>query len=520
MKAGFLRLLLIIFVFKFQACLALPFEVPSEIQKQFLLIYPNSKFRMDGVLSVGEKLFVPIVPKMNNNLGASLVEKTNQADYLFANGWIYTPVVENSIKSFDYYPESFQKQILQNQIVQEFIIPKDFVLPRDMAMLAGRLPLKLKSVELASDREFLYKQRLKEFNQNTIFDFLAYSYFSRKLYSYSLNHSAIQSQTQSQPELVDNELDLEQDFHYISNIRKFGNVYIVERNKAKIYEIKKSDFLEYNSIRPLEKPESEKKYLKAREFISLIDFGIEGQIEDFIVSADNKIAYVLSSNKNALIIINFQTRQLIKLIDLPSSCMGLQLVSRSSNEPEQIMFFSRSKNMIFIVNSFDYRISQQIDLSSINSEFKFIPHDFLVNDQYLFLSTEAISQDPKKNAGLYPKLILLDVVTGRFYKSFDLDSTPLELLFINDREIALLSENSDGLADIKFFDTKNLGITQKISLDADFSYPKTFELNSSGDFLIIPSSSNPLFGLVGVKEKKLLKKISTSSPLQIIRSVD
>jgi len=519
-KVGFLRFLLLFFVFQFQACLALPFVVPSEIQKQFLSIYPNAKFRMDGVLIVGEKLFVPIVPKLNGNLEAGLVEKTNQADYLFANGWIYTPLVENSIKSFDYYPESFQKQLLQNRIVPEFIIPKDFVLPRDMAMLAGRLPLKLKSVELASDRELLYKQRLKELSQNKIFDFLAYSYFSRKLYNYSLTQAVIQSQSGSQYQLLDNELDVDQDFHYISNIRKFGNTYVIERNKAKIYEIKKSDLLEFNAIQPLVNNEPTSKKLKARDFISLVDYGIQGQIEDFTVTADNKIAYILTSNKNALIIVNFQTRQLIKVIDLPSSCMGLQLVSRSSNEPEQIMFFSRSKNMIFIVNSFDYRISQQIDLSTINADFKFIPHDFLVNDQYVFLSTEAISQDPKKNAGLYPKLVLLDIITGRFYKSFDLDSTPLELLFINDREIALLSENTEGLADVKFFDTKKLEFTQKIVLDADFSYPKTFELNSSGDFLIIPSSSNPVFGLVGVKEKQSLKKISTSAPLQIIRSVD
>lgn len=520
MKAGFLRLLLLFFVFKCQACLALPFEVPSDIQKHFLSIYPTAKFRIDGVLSVGEKLFVPLVPKVKNNLEASLLEQVNQSDYLFANGWIYTSIIDNSIKSFDYYPESFQKQILQNQIAQELIIPKDFVLPRDLAMLAGRLPLKLKSVELASDRELLYKKRVSELTQSKVFDFLAYSYFSRTLYNYSLNSPENKLPTGLQVDLVDNELDLDQDFHYISNIRKFGNIYIIERNKAKIYEIKKSDFLEFNAIRPLDKPEPKNKNLKSRDFISLIDYGVQGQIEDFIVSADNKIAYILSTNKNALVVINFQTRQLIKIIDLPSPCMGLQLVSRSSTEPEQIMFFSRSKNMIFMVNSFDYRISQQIDLSTINSEFKFIPHSFLVNDQFVFLATEAISQDPKKNAGLYPKLVLLDVITGRFYKYIDLDSVPLELLFVSDRQIAILSENSDGVGDLKFFDTKNLALISKLNLDADFSYPKTFELNSSGDFLIIPSSSNPVFGLVDVKEKKLIKKIPVSSPLQIIRSLD
>jgi hypothetical protein len=519
-KAWFLRLTILFFLFNGQASWALPFEVPQEIQKQFLTIFPKSKFRMDGVLMVGEKIFVPIVPKVTINTATNLIEQTNQSDFLFANGWIYTPIENNSIKSFDYYPESFQKQILQSQIVQEFIIPKDFVLPRDLAMLAGRLPLKLKSVELASDRELLYKQRVKEFNQSKIFDFLGYSYDSRKLFNYSLVNSSSQSQTALQSEVLNEDLNLEQNFHYVSNIRKFGNIYITERNEAKIYEIKKADITEFNAQKPLEKLDVQNKKLKARDFISLADYGIKGQIEDFIVSADNKLAYILSSNINALIILNFQTRELIKVIDLPGPCMSLQVVSRSSNEPEQIMFFSRSKNMIYVVNSFDYRISQQIDLRSINQDFKFIPHDFLVNDQYIFVASEAISQDPKKNAVLYPKLLLLDVITGRFYKYFDLDSTPLRLLFIDSRQIAILSENSEGVADLKFFDAKNLGFASKLPLDVDFNYPKTFELNSTGDFLIVPSSTNPLFGIVDIKEKKLLKKISVNSVLQIIRSVD
>jgi hypothetical protein len=519
-KPWFLRFLLLVLVFKFQACKALPLDVPQDIQKQLLANYPKAKFRMDGVLVQGEKLFIPLIPKTVSEGVSTLVEKTDREDFLFSNGWIYTPIVNNTIKSFDYYPESFQKQILQAQIVQEFIIPKDFSLPRDLAMLAGRLPIKLTAVELASDRELKYKQRIKELDQNQIFDFLGYSHSSRQLFHYSLNNSQATSQTGFEPELVDVRLNSGEDFHYISNIRKFGNTYVIERNKAKIYEIKKSDLLEFNAIEPLKNSEAVIKNLKARDFITLADYGVQGQIEDFMVSADNKTAYILSSNVNALIIINFQTKQLIKIIDLPSSCMGLQLVSRSSNEPDQIVFFSRSKNTIFVINGFDYRIAQQIDLAKINSEFKFIPHSLLINDQYIFVATEAISQDPKQNAGLYPKLLVLDIITGRYYKYFNLDSVPTQLVFVDNRQIAILSENQEGLNDIKFFDTKKLEITMKLALDADFTYSKTLELNSSGSFLIVPSSVNPVLGLIDLKEKNLLKKISVPSALHIIRSIE
>ncbi|MEY3369741.1 MAG: hypothetical protein RLZZ361_411 [Cyanobacteriota bacterium] len=520
MKPWFLRFLLLILVFKFQACRALPLEVPQDIQKQLLASYPKAKFRMDGVFVFGEKLFIPLIPKIVSDDVPTLVEKTDREDFLFANGWIYTPVINNSIKSFDYYPESFQKQILQSQIVQEFIIPKDFSLPRDLAMLAGRLPIKLTAVELASERELQYKKRIKELDQSKIFDFFAYSHASRQLLHYSLANTQAESQTGFDSELVDVKLDSGEDFHYISNIRKFGNTYVIERNEAKIYEIKKSDLLEFSAIQPTKNKEPESKNLKVRNFITLADYGIQGQIEDFIISADNKTAYLLSSNINALIVINFQTKQLIKVIDLPSSCMGLQLVSRSSTEPDQIVFFSRSKNSIFVVNGFDYRISQQIDLSKLSPDFKFIPHDLLINDQYIFVATEGVSQDPKQNASLYPKLLILDIITGRYNRHLDLDSIPTKLVFVDNRQIAILSESQEGLNDIKFFDTKKLEFTMKLTLDADFTYSKTFELNSSGTFLIVPSSVNPVLGLVDLKEKKLLKKISAPSPLHIIRSID
>jgi hypothetical protein len=494
--------------------------VPQEIQKQLLANYPSAKFRMDGVLTVGDKLFLPLIPRTTSSELFKLVEKTNREDFLFANGWIYTPIVDNSIKSFDYYPESFQKQILQSQIVQEFIIPKDFLLPRDLAFLSGRLPIKLKAVELASDRELQYKKRVKELEQNKIFDFLGYSNSSRQLFNYTVNKSEIASGIEFQPELIDVKIDGENDFHYLSNIRKFTNVFVVERNKAKIYEIKKSDLAEFDPTKPLETPESNSKNLKARNFINLNDYGIQGHIEDFVVSDDKKIAYILSSNINALVVVNFQTRQLIKVIDLPGTCMDLQLVSRRSMEPDQIIFFSRSKNIIYVVNSFDYRLAQEIDLSRIHSDFKFIPHALLVNDQNIFVATEAVSQDPKQNSRLFPKLLVLDVITGRYFRHFDLDTVPSRLLFVNNREIAILSQDISGIADIKFFDTKKLELSEKLTLDADLSYPNAFELNSSGDFLIVPSSANPILGLVDIKEKKLLKKISVPAPLQIIRSID
>ena len=122
MKPWFLRFLLLILVFKFQACRALPLEVPQYIQKQLLASYPKAKFRMDGVFVFGEKLFIPLIPKIVSDDVPTLVEKTDRDDFLFANGWIYTPVINNSIKSFDYFKNKFyNRKSYKNLLFQRIL---------------------------------------------------------------------------------------------------------------------------------------------------------------------------------------------------------------------------------------------------------------------------------------------------------------------------------------------------------------------------------------------------------------
>jgi len=173
--------ILIAFLFN----LAVFAKIPAEIENILLKELPGAKIRLDNVVEVKDKQWLLIKPQvpvtLAENQSITLIEETDKQDFLFSNNWIYTPIINNSIKSFDFYPESFQAVLLKSQIEQEFIVPKAFKLPRDLAMLAGRLPLELDVVELASDREIVYKQRLKELENQKPFEVLTYSNTDGKL---------------------------------------------------------------------------------------------------------------------------------------------------------------------------------------------------------------------------------------------------------------------------------------------------------------------------------------------------
>lgn len=478
---------------------------------------------MDGVLKDGEKLWLPLIPRAASQVSQpiTLVERTSKQDYLFSNNWIYLPVEANSLKSYDYYPEIFQKQILQSQIIQEFIVPKDFQLPRDLAILAGRLPLKLKAVELASEREMNYRARIQEAEEKKIFDFLAYSNEDRKLFNISLVKADEQT-TNVEPQILEIQPSNNQQFSYLSNMRKLDGVtYLIERNKAKIYQIKNTQGQKlFDARKPNLTGAESKSSLVVEEFLSLKDFELDASIEDLLISRENKNAYILTSNKNALVIINYENKKLIKVIDLPAMCSGMQMISRSSLEPDKVIFYSRAKNKIYVVNTFDYRIGQEIDLTNVHDQYRFIPHSILVTSEYVFVATEAVSRDPKLNGQIYGKLLVLDVITGNFTRLLDLNSLPTQMLLTADNHIVLMSESAQGLVSIKKINAKdNNALVAELDLDADFAYPKTFDLGSSGAFLVVPSSANPVIGLVDIQAMKLVKKINLTSKIQIVRSI-
>lgn len=513
-----IRLFLLFLFLTLQAATA---AVPDAIQTELKRIYPQAKFRIDNLLQVNDKLWLLFIPKVNNGDPAqpiTLSLKTNKEDFLFSNGWIYTPIDNKIVKSFDYYPEAIQRQLLISQISPEFLVPKKFFLPRDLAMTAGRLPLELSNIELATDRELLFKKRLEESKTNDL-TFMVFSNQTHKVDMFNLEDFSDPAKKDIfKPAKGAESLNLpDNSFKYVSKVKKIkDSLYIADFHQGKIFKISKPEQQIPDATKPLEKFEENFKY-NFEEFLDLKKLGVESKLVDFALSNDDSVIYVLTSAANELLIVHSRDKRLMKTIKIPAVSDELKVLSRSASEPDKVFFRSRAANKLFVLNSFDYNIAAEIDLNKIDPNFLFIPYSYLLFSDQILVTVEAISKDFKNSSTNGAKILVLDVINGSLNKIIDLDFIPYKLIDY-DRKVLILGHQPVSYeSKLIELNLEDYSFTKaEIALGADFPAVKDFTLDKDSNLILVPSPSTNLLGIVDLKTFTLVKKITTKNPIDFI----
>lgn len=515
--------LLILFVLCFLLNTTAFAAVPEAIKTELTKIYPEAKFRFDDLMQVKDRLWLVFMPKAKVQYPEppiSLVLKTENEDFLFSNGWIYTPIKDHTIKSLDFYPEAIQKQFILDQVSQTFLIPKKFTLPRDLAMTIGRLPLELSNVELATDRELLFKQRLEADKQKVI-NFAVFSNKTHSLDLLELNDQAFikagtQSMNGSSIDEIKTKKLIKENFTYISKIKKHKNdVYFSDFHKSKIYKLIQPKQVMPDATKPLEKFEDKKEY-SLEEYLDLKNFEIKASLVDFAFSNDDSVFYVLTSSPSQLLVFSTRTKQLMKTMVIPGASDELTVLSRNASEPDKVFFRSRSANKVFVLNSFDYSISSEIDLNKLDSKFLFIPHSFAIYPDQILLGCEAISKNYKDGLKSGGKILVLDVITGGLNKIIDLDFVPYKLLKNDDKTAYIVGYSPDTYySKLAKLDTQTYDLKVN-DLGADFPAVKSLVISNTGDFILVPSSQTQLLGIIDTSSFSLVKKLSIEKPINMI----
>jgi hypothetical protein len=478
-------------------------------EKKWLLIKPSS------ILSIqmDEAENIVISPEKNDD-PISLVLKTEDSDFLFSNGWIYTPMKNKSIKSFDFYPQIIQDVLLQSKIHQEFIVPKGFQLPRDLAFLAGRIPLTLGSIELASDRETLYKEKLKQIEDEKPFKFLAYSYNSGNLSEISIDKNS--------NEKIGEAKDLEADklgLKYLSSYHEqLGEMFFSDLVTGDIFQFKRIR-PEFDARKPNQTNLDPKAVeTKIEKIFSLNELGISDGVKDFAFNLNKSYLYVITKKSSDLLIIDFKERVITKRLELPKMIDGFQLISRSAQEPDKLVFFSKAKDIIFFLNTYDLRISDQIYLSKISDDSNYVPYSILVSIDRIFLGVEKVSKLNKETptAGL----MVFDTITNAFQEFVTFNATPKEMLLSNDKKsIYVLAENSTGVI-ISKIDSKTYQEQAFIALDEDIAQVSSITEIVDGKLLAVPSSISNNIVLIDAEKLLALKKIELKEPVNLLRVIN
>ncbi len=474
--------------------------VPDTIQTIFAEKLPGSKFRIDGSLSFQDRIWIPVIAETSaadesQMEPIKLVFKTDTDVYFFSNKWVFIPIENNTIKGLDYYPEIIQETLLEAKIIPEFLLPQDFSLPRDLAMIAGRLPVPLRAVELASDREVLYRERVAQ-KQETKIEFFAYSASNGDLALFAIDNGS---------ELLKNDLsELSSDLSFLSKVKNIdAKHFFIEQNQAQIYRLEQSNKLKFDATKPIEKDLNPE--FKLEKYFSLYDYGLKASLQDFVISNDKSTLYVLTKNPNNLLVINLETKEQIKKIETPYACSDLFIVSRSTSEPDKILFFSKAAAKVFILNTFDHRISQEIALNKLKQEFNYLPRSLLVDTDNIYLAVEAIAK--KKNDLLVNKasLLALDIVTGALQSEIPLDFVPQWMSFSADGRYIYTQGSFLRETYLAKIDLGQMQLSSNLKLDADFRDPSQLELLNK-NILLVPSSISNQLGFIDTESWTMMKK--------------
>ncbi len=422
----------------------------------------GAELRVDGLAQQGSKLWlllVPTQPKVTENLSAKLIN----GDLLLSNGWIYTPIVTKknnlSIKSYDFYPQEIKNNILSAIIIPEFIIPANFLLPRDLAMLAGHLPIGLADVELASDREAEFRRRLKEDEANTM-SLLSYDHSSGKIKSIELKETT----TITSLDKVSKQLSL------VTALKQFKkDIYIADHNNAVIYKIKTDDSLE--------------EYLRLPKNLG---------IKDFNFSLDGTLFYVITARESKLLIYKVDGLKPVKELDISSAAFGLTNLNASSSDADYMIFANKSNAEIALVSTFEHRISSRISIA----EQGLMPEAFAVAAGDVFI----IAQDRIKDSGA--KLVAMDIVSTKLDQFIDLDFEPMAITsYAGSIYVA-------GNSKLVRLNPVTMMLESSLDLGTDLVDPRSIHITKTGAFALIACSGADNIGVVDLKAMQLVKKIN------------
>jgi len=480
-------------------------------EQKWLLIKPDKEIRLEK--NETDNLVLIENPEITNS-EITLVMKTETKDFLFSNGWIYTQINNNSIKSFDYYPQIFQDILLQSKIHQEFIVPKKFNLPRDLAFLAGRIPMSLGSIELASDRELLYKEKLKQIESEKPFQFLTYSYNSGNLTEILIDKISNEKIGDTR-DLHAKDLGLK----YLSSVKEYsGQIFFSDLVSGSLYKFSKVN-PDFDATKPAEANfDPSAIETKIEKIFSLSEIGIEDGIIDFEFNLNKSSLYLITKKSSELLIIDYKKKSLTKQLALPKMIDGFQLISRSSQEPDKLVFFSKAKDEIFFLNTFDLRISDEIFLSKISNEYNYVPYSILVNYDRVFVGVEKTFKHDNKSSTA--GLMVFDTITNAFQDFIELDSIPKEMLLSYDKKsIFVLTENKKEAKLIKLNAT-TYEKEASLNLDIDIAQVSSISEIIDGKLLAIPSSTSKNIILVDTEKLIALKKIELTESVNVLRVIN
>ncbi|MCH2227196.1 MAG: hypothetical protein MK033_05430 [Candidatus Caenarcaniphilales bacterium] len=508
-----LRFLALIFVTTISLS-ASAITIPKAVQQKIFALEPGGHFRFDGIYEKGNQNWLLLSKNIEKEAEAQteileieiseekttaekvsnsqdIIDEENQ-DYLIYHedkAYLYTPIKDNTIKSFQEFSPAIQEEILSMQISPEFLIPAGFSISRDLAIVSQELPIKFRNVQLATEKEEIFQTILKE-QKAKEFNFLAYSSKSNNfsLYKFNKENSSVEEKFLGAIALENKGEELE----WVSNIKNFKDkVYISEYNSGKIYEIKNKDIINKDS-----------ESLKLKTYKDLKPLIQNNGLLDF--SLEHKTLFFLSQKDSRLNVINASNNKVINVVRLPNLVTEMEEYDFISSEAKNLIVNSRGSNQLNFVSTANYQIVHSISYKQ-DKRINFI-HDFAINKDMLITASEIYENDQSSGS-----LIIYSSINKELLKELKLDFIPEKVLFFHSDQKALVMGFNGENSVLAKVNLENLEISQKVALDADLAEAKEILLLAEDKLLAISSKTNPMLVFLDSENLETIKKVPSKN---------
>lgn len=454
-------------------------ELPVSVKSSILKLYPEAKFRFDGILETKNKSFLLLINPADLEIKAGEELSKAAEDLIFGNSYIFTPIENNTIKSYHEFSPEIKEKILGFIISPDFLIPKDFSIPRDIGVISGELPIKLRNTELATVKEKEFKNLMAAEKAKEL-KFLLYSSLDNSFALLNLIKN------------VDNikpleKLNTDENLIWVSKInRTKKNILLSDYSSAKIFEldedIKTDNF-------------------KLKELIDLSPFIKGNGLLDFDI--EHKVIFAISQKDSKIYSINLENKKIISEIQLPSLVTEMETFDFSSNAAKLLVLNSKGSNQISFVDTSNYQISQILRYKKGDEQN--IIFDFVINKDLLVTANEHI-----KDEIVSGEINVYSSVSKNLMDKYQLNYIPQKLSFIDDGRILLvLGFNAQKECFLTKIDLKTKVVLAEKSLGADIIAAKNFAFNKKESLLVVPSLGSKLIALVDLTNLELVKKIET-----------
>lgn len=495
--------------------------IPQEIKQKMFAAEPGGDFRFDGIYQKGTKNWLLILKDLEKKneepeilelevsekkttakaiVKSDLLDKENQ-DYLFygqEKAYLYTPIKENTIKSFKQFSPELQKEILSFTISPEFLIPAGFSITRDLATISGELPIQFRTIELATDKEEVFRKLVKQQEENHL-NFLTYSDKNKHFHLYTLNKK---EKTVTDKDLGSLLKKNSEKFYWLNHIKKDKDkVYISDYSSGKIYNIKVKELLEKD-------PED----LDLEIFVDLSPILERNGLLDFNIEHNN--LYFLSQKNSRFFSVNLKNNKIIKSLKLPQLITEMEEFDYLSNESKNLVVNSRGTNELNFVSTANYQITHSINYKQKNSA-NFI-HDFEMNKDVLLTASEIHHH----NGGIDGKVLIYSSVSKTLDKEIPLDFIPKKILFLDNDKSALVLGDNDEKSYLAKINLVNTELNSVKELDMDLYQSEDMLLINQEKLLVIAGKLSPVLVFLDTENFEALKKLETKYSYNTIMHLD